>query len=182
MHKKSLPQLMKVVKYSCICFVAVVLILLGMNLTHAGPFSNKSTNQIKSAQTNKDKNKITTQPTTNASKTPTNNELTNDQTTENTVNASITYIQQDSASLRIGTVIEAVASSGTCTLNLTKDNKTVTRTSEIQAMASTSTCKGFEIPLPELSIGTWSIKIDITLSSKQAHLSDTYTIKENPYD
>lgn len=68
----------------------------------------------------------------------------------------ITAANQNSGILQVRTQISRVVNTGQCTLNLTKSGKTVTKTADIQALASTSTCKGFDIPVSELSAGSWN--------------------------
>lgn len=72
----------------------------------------------------------------------------------------ITAANQNDPYLQIRTQINAVESSGTCTLTLTNNQgKIVTKTADIQALAKTSTCQGFDVPLSELSVGNWHIKV-----------------------
>ena len=74
------------------------------------------------------------------------------------VEVMITVAKQysDSGTLRVRTQISRVVNTGQCTINLTKSGKTVTKTADVQALANTSTCKGFDIPVSELSAGSWS--------------------------
>lgn len=75
---------------------------------------------------------------------------------------SITHVSKMSGKIRINTLIEAVTDKGTCILKLTKGAEEVRKTAGIQPLASSSTCKGFDIPLSELSDGTWKIILTVT--------------------
>jgi hypothetical protein len=79
--------------------------------------------------------------------------------TKGTVTVTISAANQNDGVLQVRTLISAIASSGNCTLSLTKDGMTISRTSEIQSLPSSSTCKGFDIPEAELTKGTWTAKL-----------------------
>lgn len=91
--------------------------------------------------------------------------------------ATITYIRQEDSLLKIGVDIEVITSSGECTLNLSKDEKKVDYSVGIQPLASSSTCKGFEIPIIELSPGNWKISIVINSGDKSTTLTDNVIIE-----
>lgn len=123
-----------------------------------------------------DKSDVNTPSSDNSTKTPINNQPSRS-TNSDTLAASITYIEQTESSLKIGTLIEKVTSVGDCVLTLSHDNQTVTKTVGIQPLASSSTCKGFEIPRSDLSSGSWTINITITASTDTVKLSDSYNIE-----
>lgn len=75
------------------------------------------------------------------------------------VSVNITALSQAGSTLQVRSLIETITSTGTCTLTLTKDNKTVTKTAAVQPLANASTCQGFDIPTSELSAGTWNINL-----------------------
>jgi hypothetical protein len=94
------------------------------------------------------------------------------------VHTEITAANQDESLLHIRTLIQTVASSGTCTLAMTgPEGKTYTATAAIQSLPSSSTCKGFDIPLDNLSPGTWTIKIDFSNDELTASANKDVTIK-----
>ena len=62
--------------------------------------------------------------------------------------------------LQIRVIIGAIENNGQCNLSLTKGVTTIKKMSNIQPQASTSTCKGFDVPISELSSGTWLITIN----------------------
>lgn len=79
-------------------------------------------------------------------------------TSKNRVNVTITAANQTSSSYQIRALIEAVADNGTCTLTLTSSGgQSIVRTAGVQPLSTTSTCKGFDVPLSDLSPGTWNL-------------------------
>lgn len=94
------------------------------------------------------------------------------------VHAEITAANQDESFLHVRTLIQTVASSGTCTLVMTGPQaKTYTATAAIQPLPSSSTCKGFDIPLDNLSPGAWTIKIDFNNDELTASTSKEVIIE-----
>lgn len=73
---------------------------------------------------------------------------------EVTITAS--SLSSNSSVYQIRSIIGLVTASGTCSLTLTNGEKTITKAAAIQALSSDSTCQGFDIPLSELSSGSWS--------------------------
>jgi hypothetical protein len=163
----------KLTKLAIALLVAVLLVALVFVAPRLFTQANSNT---------KNGNQTTTEHTSpnatdNTNKTPQNNEpVVDGQINNSAISANITYIRNEDSSIRIGTLIEGVISDGSCVLTMSKDNQTVTRNVGIQALASSSTCKGFNVPVAELSPGTWTIKIDINSNSKEAHLSDSVKI------
>lgn len=79
-----------------------------------------------------------------------------------TVSVSITATTIDKTAnvLYIRSLIQTVSSSGKCTLSMNNDSGSVYSSSaESQPGPSTSSCKGFNIPLSKLSPGKWKITI-----------------------
>lgn len=98
-----------------------------------------------------------------------------DYTDEGKVNVSITSANQNNGQLQIRTLIETVAS-GRCALTLSGSH-TVTREADTQALASSSTCQGFDVPISELSPGTWDIKINYRDNNNTGSAQKTITIE-----
>ncbi len=71
--------------------------------------------------------------------------------------------------------INQLLGSGTCTLTMT-NQKTVTKTAEIVQNPSSSSCKGFDVPVGELGPGEWSIKINIKSGDKTGVIEDKFNI------
>lgn len=78
---------------------------------------------------------------------------------QSNVDLTITAANQNGSLLQIRTLIDSVTASGTCTLKITKGSAVVTKTAAVQALASGSTCMGFDVPLSELSAGSWNINV-----------------------
>ena len=79
---------------------------------------------------------------------------------------SITATNQTSSDYQIRTLISALSSGGSCTLTMTKPGATtVTQTSGVQDLSNTSTCQGFDVPLSELSSGTWNVTVNFSSST-----------------
>ncbi len=85
---------------------------------------------------------------------------------KDTLGVSITAANQNNPTFQIRILIDSVVGSGSCQLIMTKGSVNVTRSAGTQALASTSTCQGFDIPVSELSPGTWNVKITVTTQSK----------------
>ena len=100
----------------------------------------------------------------------------NDGQTSDTTSVAITAQEYDGSVLRIRTLIETVANNGTCELILEKDGVIVTRTVETQALPSNSTCKGFDIPVSELSSGVWKVTIKVDINNLKATVTNQVTI------
>ncbi len=75
------------------------------------------------------------------------------------VDMSITSANNDGSSFKVGTLISVVDDSGKCTLTLSKGAEKVVKEVGVQALPSSSTCKGFTIPMSELSKGEWTLAI-----------------------
>jgi len=100
------------------------------------------------------------------------------QNTTSTLPVIITAANQnkDSSTLQIRTLIENVTSTGSCTLTLIKDGQTISKSSSIQAGPNNSTCQGFDVALSELSLGTWSIRVDVASGQQSGTASSEVTI------
>lgn len=75
----------------------------------------------------------------------------------NNIGLNITAASQNGSTLQIRALIAAVTSKGTCKLTLSKTGAaSVVKTADIQALANSSTCKGFDVSTSELPAGTWT--------------------------
>lgn len=76
------------------------------------------------------------------------------------VGVNVVNAMRNGDSYRVQTFIQAVTNTGKCTLVVTDSSGKVYRaTSDVQALPSSSTCKGFTIPVSELSAGVWKINL-----------------------
>ena len=94
------------------------------------------------------------------------------------IHVEITAANQNESTLQVRTLIQAVTSTGTCTLSMTgPQGKTYTSTVDIQALSSSSTCKGYDIPLTDLAPGTWSLSLNYESSDIIGTTNKEMTIK-----
>lgn len=94
------------------------------------------------------------------------------------VAVTITAANQNGSTLQIRALIGAVENTGTCTLTLSQTGQqTVTKTSGTQALSSTSTCQGFDIPTSELSTGVWHITITYNSPTLTGATTKDVTVK-----
>lgn len=89
----------------------------------------------------------------------------------------INYHGVSGSSLAIRITIDQIIASGSCTLTLTaKDGKTVTRTVDTAQNPSSTTCRGFDIPISDLGRGEWDIKVDILTDGKSGVITGKTTV------
>ena len=76
------------------------------------------------------------------------------------VSITTTTVDKDSNTLYIRSLIQTISSNGRCTLSMhNTSGQTYSNSVELQAGPSTSSCKGFNVPLSQLSPGKWTINI-----------------------
>lgn len=180
-------------KIAIIISVIAIVILAGGGSAYAY-FRSKTQSTKNSTDSTKSESKVDLNPPTdeqnaagnetkqNASdpdKTPVNN----NPSTNTSVTLSITSKNQvkdiDQNIVQIRAQIATVDNAGTCTLTLSDGTTTITRTAGVQALASVSTCQGFNIDVPtsRLKTGLWSIKISYASGNITGSISDTVTVK-----
>jgi cytoskeletal protein RodZ len=94
------------------------------------------------------------------------------------VTVSITAANQNSSALQIRALAEVVDSTGTCTLTLSKTGYTsIVKTSPVQALASSTTCQGFDIPVTNLAKGSWNIDLIFENSTLKGEAIKTIDIQ-----
>lgn len=94
------------------------------------------------------------------------------------VQVTITAANQNGPTLQIRTLISAVENNGTCTLVLSHNGQnSVMKTANTQALSSASTCQGFDIPVTELSTGTWQATINYESSTLKGGATKNITIQ-----
>jgi hypothetical protein len=84
---------------------------------------------------------------------------------------TLTSANKNGEIFQIRSLISKLSGSGTCELHMVKGSDTITKTANIQAMANSSTCQGFNIPLSELSSGTWKITLTVTIDNTKEQTS-----------
>lgn len=93
------------------------------------------------------------------------------------LSVSLSSVQQNGATLQVRTLIKEMISEGTCSLLLEKDGKKVTRSAAIQALPSSSTCKGFDVNVSDLATGKWNITVNVTSGSSSGSTKGTIALK-----
>ncbi len=88
----------------------------------------------------------------------------------------INYSQVINNTLSIRVTIDQHLSSGNCTLRLSKGSTTVTQQAEIVTNPSSSTCKGFDIPVSQLEKGEWNIDVNVTADNKSGTITGTVSL------
>lgn len=121
-------------------------------------YDKPTSDQINTGNNIKDQSTNNDDPNSVGSDRPTTPVIESGQT-KATVPVTISAANQNDGVLQVRTLISAITSSGTCTITLTKDNKVVTRTSEVQSLPSSATCKGFDVPVSDISTGEWQLKV-----------------------
>lgn len=79
-----------------------------------------------------------------------------------TIPVSFTSIQPGET-VYIRTLIGTVTSGATCSLTMSGPNsKSYTASAGVQALSSSSTCQGFNVPMSNLAPGNWTITVKVT--------------------
>jgi hypothetical protein len=96
---------------------------------------------------------------------------------KSSVGVTITASAQSDGVFQLRTLVSAVVNTGTCTATFTKGQQTVTKQAGVQSLPSTSTCKGFDIPVSELSPGQWDIIVTYENDTLSGQATKTVTIQ-----
>lgn len=168
-------------KKKMVLFVILILVLAVLVVRVAYIYTNKIDffNQAKDNKTNTNitaSRNNANDSTGTSPKTPKSNQADNGAATDK-LDATITYMRQENDLLKIGVNIGTVTSVGECTVNLSNGRTSVDYTAGIQPLASSSTCKGFEISTTGLAAGEWKISINIKSNNKGVVLEDNITIE-----
>lgn len=90
---------------------------------------------------------------------------------------SLTAKNQSRDILQLRTLIETPLADGLCLLTMQKGSTIVTKQAAINAQSKISTCAGFDIPMTELSKGSWALNIKIDHTSVTAELNESITLE-----
>ena len=97
-------------------------------------------------------------------------------TPSGTIPVNITAVQPGET-VYIRTLISSVTSSATCKLDMAgPDGKTYTTSVGTQALAGSSTCQGFNIPMSELGSGSWKITISVNDGTNEGAITTEKTL------
>lgn len=89
----------------------------------------------------------------------------------------ISAAAQNEGIVQIRALIGSVVGTGTCALTLSSGTNTVTRSVGIQALPSSSTCQGFDIPVSELTPGVWDILITASYNSQTVSVTGKVEVR-----
>jgi cytoskeletal protein RodZ len=103
-------------------------------------------------------------------------EHTEDTAPDAPLTVTFTSVEQQDSIVRVRATVDALVSEGTCTLTLTKNGESVTKTAATFVTAHTSTCQGFDIPTSELSAGTWDVTLEVTKDGRSGRATATVNI------
>lgn len=97
---------------------------------------------------------------------------------DSSLSVDITASNKTSSLMQIRVQINSIVNSGTCDITLTNGTSSVHHSAAVSPLASTSTCKGFDIPLSELSSGKWNYTVTVkdTSSNQTGTTSGTFSI------
>ncbi len=144
------------------------------------PGSNKpgaSATSSDPASTTPTTSENSTDPTTNSVK---NQDNTKDSSPVTTNLLSVTSIVSQDGNVTVRTLISKVTTQGACALNITNSTNGKTYRGEVgvRALASSSTCQGFTLPISELSGGSWVITIEYIVDGvSQGKVSQTEQVR-----
>jgi hypothetical protein len=180
--KRSTPRKLKVL-YA----VIIVLILAGIGYGIYQVATSRSTTNDNPSNVNKVNSSPPTDEQVQAGteakrQTVENNEITKpdgtDGKTSQQIAATITSANQNGSSVTIRTLITgSVSSSTSCSLTVTNDATSITKTAAAQSLASSATCQGFDIPVSELGAGMWSIQLTVTSGTQSTAASTSLIVK-----
>lgn len=94
----------------------------------------------------------------------------------NNVSGVISYKNVNDGQLILRTTINQALSSGSCTLTMKNRDKTLTKSADIVQNPSSSSCMGFNIPISELTSGSWTINIKINSGTLSGEINDIVNI------
>lgn len=147
-------------------------------LTDTSSSKEQKNNASTDSQATGETNLQTTNETSTPEKekdNPTQYEGTNPNTSAS-ITGSINYKAVVDSALTLRITIDQALSGGTCTLTLSSNGKTVTKTAPVAANPSSATCEGFSVPISELGNGQWDININVTSGDRSGTLKGTVTI------
>lgn len=167
--KKSASPFKKVL-LGVLVVLALTIVAAFMAYTlKAGPFASVPT----PSSTNKQEN-IKKEIGTPAPKDPSSNSVKNPQNNDSPSQSSdkglrITSTNINGGNLEVRTLLPVITNAGSCSVSATSSGNTAyTETVGVQALSSSSTCKGFDIPLSSLGAGTWTITVDYSNSAESS--------------
>lgn len=132
-------------------------------------YNPPTTEQVNAGSTIKE------QSATDETKPGLSNEINSRPQSDN-IDVTITATNKTGSALQVRALIGIVASGGICTLTMTNGSSTVTKSADVQALASESTCKGFDVPITELPAGKWTVSVQYKNGSATGESKKEVTI------
>ena len=93
------------------------------------------------------------------------------------VAATMTAANRIDTMIQIRFDIGAVTNTGTCSLVLIKNAVTVKRSAGVQALAGSTSCMGFNVPINELAPGMWQVNLHFENKDLVADTTGSVTVK-----
>ena len=185
---KSIIQ--KSQKNKRILIIAILVLILAIGISSAlVAYAYLKDNSTSNVTESPEDNSIPpdTEDQNDAAATIKENSINADQNTDNTQQANLELTitsspVQASSSTQVRVSIDnAVLTSGTCTLSLSKGGFEKSFTSDIQALASSSACKNFNVPANDLGSsphGTWAIEIQVLSGNRTGKINSKIEIEK----
>ncbi len=95
------------------------------------------------------------------------NKKLNEENPNHTTTVTISAANVYENTVQIRALISGITSNASCTLKLSQGASTKTYSADIQNLANSSTCQGFNIPTAELTPGKWAFSITVASPNKQ---------------
>lgn len=167
-----------------IIFISLIILVLGCIFLYYSLYLKKSTNTDSSQKSNGVSLAPPTQSEISDGERIKKDSLEAEKSSESVPSSNKTismYISAQSVSsskVDLRVIIEGTHS-GTCSLVAKQNDVTVAKQADVQALATTSTCRGFTLASSELSKGTWNYTISSTLDDGKtaAEASGAFTIE-----
>lgn len=171
-------------KYIIIGIIAGLILISGttyaiVSMNQSEPKSTKPTKEETKAGNSAKLETLNENTESGENNSTTGSSKNKDESTDTSESATIniTAKNQNGSLFQIRAMIDVIETGGTCTLTLSKGNSVVTRQVQTQALAQATTCQGFDIPVSELSAGTWDTKISYEHTGVTAEVTDTIEVK-----
>lgn len=113
-----------------------------------------------------------------SSVTPKVSDTTNQNpSTPSAISMDITSATQSGSTYYVRAVINTLSTVGSCSLQMTGPNgASYSAQADVQAMASSTTCKGFNIPMSSLTKGDWVINVSFKDGAETASATKKVSI------
>lgn len=163
--------------------VLAIILVIGAATAIAFAFVHKSEQNPTAEPESNNLNNVDYSPPTNEQKEAARdtNSKTDDPTTPPQgaqLPVTFTALNQYDSQLQARVLIGEVIGSGACTLTMEKDGETTIRnTADLQALPSSSTCKGFNVPTSNIAKGTWKVRVTVESNGRTGSVEKEVDIK-----